>query len=136
MLPVFGIYLALRLGDLAWRGQLGALFSFDTYSVVALVELALFVAAPLMLLSSRQRNDFGNLFRAAMVLVLGGSLYRINTFLVAFNPGPQWSYFPSVGEIFVTVGLLAIEVLAYFLIVTHFPILAGYSKQAARPLAA
>jgi Ni/Fe-hydrogenase subunit HybB-like protein len=136
MLPVFGIYLALRLGDLAWRGQLGALFSFDTYSVVALVELALFVAAPLMLLSSRQRNDFGNLFRAAMVLVLGGILYRINTFLVAFNPGPQWSYFPSVGEIFVTVGLLAIEVLAYFLIVTHFPILAGYSKQAARPLAA
>jgi Ni/Fe-hydrogenase subunit HybB-like protein len=109
--------------DLVWRGQLDALFALDHYSVMALMELALFVAAPLMLLSTRQRRDMGNLFRAAMVLLLAGSLYRIDTFLVAFNPGPHWAYFPSLGEIAITSGLVAIEILGYIVMVRFFPIL-------------
>jgi Ni/Fe-hydrogenase subunit HybB-like protein len=125
MIPVQALYVILRLGDLAYRGQLGALFAFDTYGVMALLEIGLFVAAPLMLLSESQRRDLGNLFRAAMVLLLAGALYRVDTFLVAFNPGPHWSYFPSVGEILITVGLVAIEVVGYILIVRYFPILSG-----------
>jgi Ni/Fe-hydrogenase subunit HybB-like protein len=125
MIPVFVLYLVLRVGDLVWRGQLGALFAFDIYSVMSLVELALFVAAPLMLATHAQRWDPANLFRAAIVLLLGGALYRLDTFLVAFNPGSQWSYFPSVGEIFITVGLVAMEILGYIYIVRYFPILTG-----------
>ena len=125
MIPVLAIFLALRLGDLAWRGQLGTLFAFDLYGVMSLIELALFVAAPAMLLSARQRRDPGNLFRAAMVLIAGGSLYRIDTFLVAFNPGAAYSYFPSVGETLVTVGLVSLEILGYIAIVKYFPILTG-----------
>jgi Ni/Fe-hydrogenase subunit HybB-like protein len=125
MIPVQALYVILRLGDLAYRGQLGALVAFDTYGVMALLEIGLFVAAPLMLLSESQRRDLGNLFRAAMVLLLAGALYRVDTFLVAFNPGSQWSYFPSVGEILITVGLVAIEVVGYILIVRYFPILSG-----------
>lgn len=123
MVPVFGAYLTLRVGDLAWRGQLGALFAFDHYSVVSLIELALFVLAIIMLRSNAARRDFGNLFRAAMVVIVAGAMYRIDTFLVAFTPGPQWSYFPSVGEILVTAGLVALEILGYVAIVKYFPIL-------------
>ena len=125
MVPVQALYLVLRIGDLAYRGQLGALVAFDAYSIMALLELGLFVAAPLMLLTGPQRRDLGNLFRAAMVLLLSGALYRVDTFLVAFNPGANWSYFPSVGEILITVGLIAIEILGYILIVRYFPILSG-----------
>ena len=128
MIPVFLLYLALRIGDLAWRGQIGALFAFDVHSVMSLVELALFVAAPVMLWSDARRRDIGHLFRAAMVILLAGALYRIDTFLVAFNPGPHWSYFPSVGEILITVGLVAIEILGYIAIVHFFPILTGQSR--------
>ena len=127
MLPVFGIFLVLRVGDLVWRNQLGALFAFDRYSIMALLELALFIAPPLMLATDAQRRNAANLFRAAMVLLAGGALYRIDTFLVAFNPGPQWSYFPSVGETLITVGLVAMEILGYIVIVKYFPILAGHS---------
>jgi Ni/Fe-hydrogenase subunit HybB-like protein len=131
MVPVFGIYLVLRIGDLIWRGQLGALFAFDLHSVVSLVELMLFIAAPAMLLTDAQRRDAANLFRAAMVLLVAGSLYRIDTFLVAFNPGPQWSYFPSVGEILITVGLVAMEILGYIAIVRYFPILTAQTRRPA-----
>ena len=136
IIPVLVLYVALRVGDLAWRGQLGALFAFDMYGTLSLVELALFAAAPLMLASERQRRDLGNLFRAAMVLVLAGSLYRLDTFLVAFNPGPQFSYFPSVGEVLVTVGLVALEILGYIAIVRFFPIVTTQRPTRAPALAA
>lgn len=125
IVPVLAFYLALRIGDLVWRGQLGALFAFDRHSVLSLIELGLFAAAPLMLLTERQRQDMGNLFRAALVLVLAGALYRFDVFLVAFNPGAHWSYFPSVGEILVTVGLVSLEILGYIYIVKYFPVLTG-----------
>jgi Ni/Fe-hydrogenase subunit HybB-like protein len=131
MIPVQLLYLALRLGDLAYRGQLGALVALDVYSVMTLIELALFAGAPLMLWSPSQRRDASNLFRAAMVLLLAGSLYRIDTYLVAFNPGPHYSYFPSVGEILISVGLVAMEILGYIAIVKYFPILTGQPKRAA-----
>lgn len=133
ILPVLGLYLVLRLGDLVWRGQLGALFAFDRYSVLSLIELGLFIAAPLMLATERQRADMGNLFRAAMVLALGGALYRFDVYLVAFNPGAHWSYFPSVGETLVAVGLVSLEVLGYVMIVKYFPILTGRAPEARGP---
>jgi Ni/Fe-hydrogenase subunit HybB-like protein len=131
MVPVFALYVVLRIGDLVWRGQLGALFAFDIYSIFALIEIGLFVAAPFMLVTDAQRLDAANLFRAAVVLAVAGGLYRINTFLIAFNPGSQWSYFPSVGETLITVGLVAIEVLGYIAIVRYFPILTAQARPAA-----
>jgi Ni/Fe-hydrogenase subunit HybB-like protein len=130
MVPVIGVYLALRIGDLLWRGQLGALFAFDRDSILSLVELALFAAPMAMLASERQRRDFGNLFRAAMLMTVAGAMYRFDVFLVAFQPGAHWSYFPSVGETLATLGLVSLEILGYILIVRLFPILGGVSAPA------
>ena len=68
-------------------------------------------------------SEAGRLFRGAMFLVLGGALFRFDTYLVAFNPGPGWHYFPSVQEIFVTLGLVALEIAIYIALVRRFPIL-------------
>jgi len=65
------------------------------------------------------------MFRAAFIMVAAGALYRFNTYLVAFNPGDNWSYFPAVPEILVTLGLIAAEIMAYIYIVKRFPILGG-----------
>jgi hypothetical protein len=59
------------------------------------------------------------------MLVVAGALYRFDTYLVAFNPGDNWAYFPAVPEQLVTIGLVALEVMAYIAIVKRFPILAG-----------
>jgi Ni/Fe-hydrogenase subunit HybB-like protein len=65
-----------------------------------------------------------------MVLMFVGGLYRFDTFLVAYDPGPGWHYFPSVQEMFITLGLVAIEVAIYAAVVKTFPILSGRAEEA------
>ncbi|MBI3784733.1 MAG: Ni/Fe-hydrogenase cytochrome b subunit [Deltaproteobacteria bacterium] len=130
MRPLLVLYLGIRLIDLAVRGQLGALFAFDLYSVMALLEMALLVVALVLLASDAQRRDLGNLFRAAMLLILAGALYRFDTFLVAFSPGAHWAYFPNVTEILITAGLVAGEIAGYIILIKLFPIVAGAPRRA------
>ena len=47
--------------------------------------------------------------------------------LVGFNPGAGWSYFPSIPEIVITLGLVALEIMVFILLVKNFPILSGTS---------
>ncbi len=125
IVPLQVIVVALRLGDMAARGVLGQLLAFDTRATLALIEMLLFLAPVVMLASPGSRRSLGHLVRAAMAMMAAGALYRIDMFLVAFNPGAHWSYFPSVPEIAVTVGLVSAEIIAYVFIVRNFPILSG-----------
>jgi Ni/Fe-hydrogenase subunit HybB-like protein len=125
IVPLQILVVLLRLADLAERGMITRLFAGDVRSMMAIIEFALFLIPAGMLLNARRRQDLGHLVRTAMVMIFGGALYRFDVYLVAFNPGPHWSYFPSVQELLVTTGLVAVEVIAYILIVRTFPILAG-----------
>ena len=44
--------------------------------------------------------------------------------LVGFSPGPGWSYFPAVPEIFITLGIVSVEVMGYLMFVKALPVLA------------
>jgi Ni/Fe-hydrogenase subunit HybB-like protein len=125
IVPLQILFVVARFSDLAWRGNAGLLLVGDLRSVMVWIELAMFLAPVVMLLSPTTRPDLGRLFRAAVVMMFAGALYRFDTYLVAFSPGPNWVYFPSVPEMSITVGLVAFEILAYIVIVKTFPILAG-----------
>lgn len=117
------VFLAIRVGDLVWRGHAGGLLAGDRNATMWLLEMLLFAAAALMLGSNARRRDVGNVFRAAMALLLAGAVYRFDVFLLAFNPGAHWHYFPSVVEILITVGLVAGEIAVYIVFVRVFPML-------------
>ena len=114
------VFVVARFADLAYRGEIGRVLTLDLYGVMFWLETLLFLA-PLLL----QKN----IVRGAMVLIVAGALYRFDTFLVAFDPGPGWHYFPSVPEMFITIGLIALELAAYVFIVKTFPILGGAAHQ-------
>jgi Ni/Fe-hydrogenase subunit HybB-like protein len=120
---IFLAFSAVRLVDLGLRGRLGLVTSSGELGLLFVAEMVLFVGVGLALLTPRLTRDPGSLFRLAMLVILAGGLYRFSTFLIAFNPGPQWSYFPSVPELLVTLGLLAAEFMGYILLVKTFPIL-------------
>lgn len=131
IVPLQWGFVGLRLYDLLVRDDLGLAFRASPYAGLFWIELLMF-AAPAVLLASRERaRNPVMLFRAAALLVLAGALYRFDTFLVAFQPGEHWSYFPSLGEITITAGLVAIEILAYIAIIHYFPILSGAHSAAA-----
>jgi Ni/Fe-hydrogenase subunit HybB-like protein len=119
------VFLAVRIADLAWRGRLGK------YSLLFLLETALFLGSAVALLGKKARTSVGTQLNAAFALIGAGLLYRIDTYIVAYNPGPGWSYFPAVGEILITLGLIATETMVYLFVVRKFPILAGASASRA-----
>ncbi len=125
------LFVAVRLVDLLLRGRGPLLISEGYLSVMFWVETILFLTPAVMLAGSRGRARIGTMFRAAMMIVLAGSLYRFDSYLTAFNPGPGWAYFPSVPETVITLGLVAAEVMVFVLLVRSFPILSGTSPMTA-----
>jgi Ni/Fe-hydrogenase subunit HybB-like protein len=117
------VYLVVRFGDLVWRGALGRAFEASLPAMTFWIENLLF-AAPLWLLATKEhRMQARRIFLAAMTMALGGIVYRLSAFLVAYQTGAGWHYFPSLGELTVTVGLVAFEVLAIILAIRLLPIL-------------
>jgi len=123
MVVVLFFFLCVRLVDLALRDRLGLVARLDFYSGMFLLEMALFLAPALLLLSRKRRNNPGIELISAILMMLAGTLYRFDTFLVGFRPGPGWSYFPTIPEMAVTIGFVAFEFMAYLFIVKQFPIL-------------
>ena len=117
------LFVVARFLDLAFRGRLAATMRFDLYGVMFWIETSLFLIPFLMLL--RRDQSLGRLLRAAMIVAFAGALYRFDTFLLAFDPGPGWAYFPSVTEQLITIGLIAAEIAVYVAVVKYFPILGG-----------
>lgn len=128
---LLGIFLAVRFGELLLAGKFGAIFTSGRLSLALLVETVLIVFPLVVLLNPANRRRAKLLFVAALALLLGGAVWRLNAFLIAFQPGPGYSYFPSTQELLVTVGLVAFEVMAFIVIVKLFPIFQGHRRQTA-----
>ena len=125
------LFLALRFGDIFYQGKAGLLFSSGGLSLLFWIETALFLLPALMLVFRRGGLSIGNMYRASLMIALGGVMYRFDSYLAAFDPGPGWAYFPALPEIVITVGLVALEILVFILLVKRFPILSGTSPVAA-----
>ncbi|MEW8036603.1 MAG: Ni/Fe-hydrogenase cytochrome b subunit [Candidatus Thiodiazotropha sp.] len=120
---LLAIYLLIRFGEILVNGKLGLIFAGDLGSLMFLLETALFVF-PLAVLSSVKYRGHGPLLLWASVSMLfAGSLYRFNAFLITYDPGPGYSYFPSVPEIMVTAGMVALEIMVFLFVVKKFPVL-------------
>jgi Ni/Fe-hydrogenase subunit HybB-like protein len=116
-------YLVLRFGDLLIRGQFTRIFTDGLNSLMFLVENILFLEAVIILAAPARRTNTRWLFVSAVCLLLAGAIYRFNTFLVGYNPGPGWSYFPAVPEILITLGIVALELMGYLYFVKKYPVL-------------
>jgi Ni/Fe-hydrogenase subunit HybB-like protein len=131
MAMILLLYVAIRLVDIVVQGKGGLLFSSGLLSVLFWLEIVLFTGPALMFLAKRDKLSIGCLFRGAGAILLAGSLYRFDAYLVGFQPSEGWTYFPTIPEILITVGLVALEILVFILLVKRFPILGGTSAPAA-----
>ena len=117
------IWLCVVIGDLVYRGQVGAALKGDFYSSYFMAEFLLVAVGSLILFFKKMRHSPRWLFVSASLIVLGGALYRFNVYLIGFNPGQGWRYFPSFAEVMITVGIVALEILGYKVFVALFPVL-------------
>ncbi len=131
--PLLGIYLAFKIGDMFIRETFVYLTEFNTASVMFTIEVLFGVIIPLrMFLSTKVLKSPLFIFIASSLVVFGVLINRINNFVVAYTPPySSGSYFPSYGEISVTLGFVAMLVLAYRFIVLNFPVISLPGKATA-----
>ena len=120
---------AFRIAEVALTGKLSFIAGWAGVAFVPEIVLLLLGAA--IVLTAR-RHQAPWQARAAILMLAGTALHRINTYLVAFNPGSHFSYFPAVPELLITFGIIAAEVAIYVAVVKTFPILSGASPSPAK----
>ena len=129
--PLLFIYFAFKIGDMVIRGTYVYLAVVNTASVMFTIELVVGVIIPLrMFFSEKVIKTRWGLLIASSLVIFGVVINRINTFLVSYNPPyAVKSYFPSVGEISVTVGMIALLILLYRAAVLIFPVISKPDKK-------
>jgi Ni/Fe-hydrogenase subunit HybB-like protein len=131
MLGMLVAYLVVRFADLAYRGALGYMFELNIEAFMFWIENALFITPLVILAKPQARRQPAKLFIAASALMAAGFILRINSYLVGYETGPGWHYFPSVPEMMVSIGLIALEILGYIVLVRYLPILSGNNESTA-----
>jgi len=117
-------YLVARFADLWYRGALGAIFTETTArSTMFWIENALFVVPAVILFHPEWRKHARPLFLTAVCMILGAAILRFNALIIGYTPSAGYVYFPSVIELLVSIGLLAVEAIGFIYIVKRFPIL-------------
>ena len=121
---VYGLYLVLRFGDLAWRGQLGALWPVDRAAAFFLIEIVAGFMIPLVLYAMpRVRRNSHWLYRTAQLAVFGFLVNRLNVGITGFEVISGVRYTPSWEEVAVTLSLVTAGVVMFALAVRYLPVL-------------
>ena len=131
MLGFLAVFLVVRVGDIVVRGALGKAFVPSVEALMFWLEMACFIAPLVLIGAESNRRNPARLFLAGVLLMLGGSLMRLNGYLIGYETGDGFSYFPTLAEVLVTAGMFAVEVLGYIIITRRFPVLPREGVQAA-----
>jgi len=120
---LIGVYFIIRFGDLIYRGQLGLAFKGDLLGNLFLIENILLVI-PMVILAFPGQKSKRTLFFSAVSLILAGSMFRFNSYIMGFNPGDNWTYFPAAAELLITFGIVSVELMVYLWFIKKLPVFA------------
>ena len=132
-LCVEAIYLVLKFGDLAAAGELNLLFTSGWMSVLFWAEIAIGAVIPIILFSQRAVRESGTgLLVGSLFVVAGLILNRFNvswfgiqrvdpmTYVPSFMG--KVTYFPTLPEVAVSIGIVSAGVLAFTLAAKYLPL--------------
>jgi octaheme c-type cytochrome (tetrathionate reductase family) len=129
VIPWFiGAYGTVKIGDLIVRHSQLNFLEHPAATTSLVIEILLGIVAPFLLFMNKAvRRSMGWLFFTVFLIIFGVILNRINVFLVGYTPPfSTGGYFPSIGEIAMTLAIVSSIMFCYRFFVTFFPILPGY----------
>jgi Ni/Fe-hydrogenase subunit HybB-like protein len=120
MAVALGIYGLLRFEDLWGRGALSHLREPSTETVLFLLEITLGLLIPLPLLLIRKvREDRDGLFAAAVLVITGFLLNRLNVSITGMEASSGVHYFPRWTEVAITLSIVGVGFLLFSLAVQY-----------------
>jgi len=117
------LYLALRGLDIVIRGVGGELLVATPQATAFWIEIVVGLLLPLAVLLTPEWLATGRgLFWAALLVVIGLVINRINVAVTGISGGYWPTYYPRWMEVAISVGIVSVGILAYLAICRHFPI--------------
>jgi Ni/Fe-hydrogenase subunit HybB-like protein len=117
------IYLVVRFQDMLARGAYHEMTTMTYHSIAFWAEILIgFVIPFILLMFDRIRTSRRGLYVASLMVLAGFALNRMNTAITGLEDWPARTYFPSVIEVLITVGIAAIGFTAFTLIARFLPI--------------
>jgi c(7)-type cytochrome triheme protein len=125
----------IRFADFRHRGILGLPFQPTYESRLWLAEMLIGVLAPAILLAIPRviRHPTG-LFLAALLVVLGVVMNRMNVSITGMERSSGSIYVPALTEVFVTLSVVGAGFLIFALAVNFLPVFPAHEMKEARPI--
>jgi len=119
-----GVYGAARLLDMAHRGVIGEIFTGSREAAFFQLEFAIGVILPMALLAlPAVRRNSGRLYGAALLVVAGFIVNRLNVSITGLEGAQGGRYAPTVAEGIITLMLVGIGIAAFGLAVRFLPVM-------------
>lgn len=123
IVAVLALYLVIKVQDMISHDTFSLIFASGPEQFLFLVEIGFGAIIPLCLLAIPAiRKDPTSRFYAALLVVLGFVLNRLNVATTGMQRGLQADYFPSPLELAVTGMLIVFGFVAFALAAKHLPI--------------
>ncbi len=119
------LFLAVRFGDIVWRGQLHTAFALGRMSALFLMETALVLVPAAALRLESIRETPRSLLQLSVLACFGGMVFRFVPTTIAFDGAINANYFPSAPELLMCLGYIAAGLLAFILAIQFFAVLPG-----------
>jgi Ni/Fe-hydrogenase subunit HybB-like protein len=120
---VLGVYFVMKVFDLLYRGQLGAIVASGIEGPLFLGEMLLGVLIPMILLArSAVRNSKNGLYYTSILVILGMVLNRMNVGVTGFEKSSGVHYFPSFEELSIAAMVVTVGFVVFGLAAKHLPI--------------
>ncbi len=123
------VFLSVRFGELVFTNKVEYLSTGDRYCILFWIETLLLMFPLLVFHWDKLRRDARFLFLGALCMLIGAAMWRMNLSLFAYDPGGGYHYYPKTEEILLSVGLVAIEISGYLLIIKLMPVLPTLTKK-------
>lgn len=119
------VYFVVKMIDLNYRGVLATAFNGSFESNMFLIEMIVFVLAPIVLYALPSiRTKLWGVVTASALVVTGVIFNRLNVvFTGMYKSVGGMTYSPSLWEVLITLGLWSAVILGYLFITENFPIL-------------
>jgi Ni/Fe-hydrogenase subunit HybB-like protein len=116
-------WVAVRGLDLALHGKLGMTLALDAPALLFWAEMLLVLIPALILRDKHTRRVPRTVFVLTLLATLGGLMYRFNPTTITFEPGGSALYFPTLPEIGISVGLIAMAIALFSVAAKWFAVL-------------
>lgn len=125
LVAALAVYGGVRVADLAWRGALPLALGLSREALFFQAELGIGVILPMVLLAwPAVRRNSERLYGAAMLVVAGFVVNRLNVSITGIEWSQGGNYVPSPGEGVITLMLVGIGVAVFAAAVRWLPVMA------------